>query len=517
MRAFQVKGFAMTFRIRSATALAALSISMSGSAAFADVTPEQVWQDWQDYLEGFGYSIEASEAQSGDTLTVSDIALGIDIPEDQGSASIALDELVFTDNGDGTVKVSFPENMPMVINGTGPDGETVVTRLDYRTSGFEMSVAGDPDDMTYEYSAGSMTLALAGVETDGKSMDVGTASMTADNVAGKSRMATDDLRNVTQEFSAGPVTYALDVTDPEEGGQVLATGGYESVRFEGTGTLPEDVSSDDMAAMLEAGFTMDGRFTFENGTSQFSVEDEDGPMQGRTQSGGGTLDIAMNQEQLRYGAATRDMQMQLEGAGLPFPVELAMQTLAMDLTAPVSKSEEPRDFAASFKLSDFTMSEMLWAMFDPGQELPREPATLVLDIAGKARLLVDLLDPEQIETMEESDAAPGELNALTLNDLTLRLAGAELTGEGDFTFDNDDLESFDGMPAPQGTLDLKLVGGNSLLDKLIAIGILPEEQASGMRMMMGLFARPGEAEDELISTIEVNAEGQVLANGQRIK
>jgi len=36
-------------------------------------------------------------------------------------------------------------------------------------------------------------------------------------------------------------------------------------------------------------------------------------------------------------------------------------------------------------------------------------------------------------------------------------------------------------------------------------------------MMMGLFARPGEAEDELISTIEVNAEGQVLANGQRIK
>ncbi|MCZ0812738.1 MAG: DUF2125 domain-containing protein [Pseudomonadota bacterium] len=507
----------MTFRIRSATALAALSISISGSAAFADVTPEQVWQGWQDYLKGFGYSVEANETRSGDTLTVSDIALLIDMPEDQGSASITIDQLRFTENGDGSVQVSFPETMPMVINGTGPEGEEVRTEIDYRTSGFEMSVAGDPDDMTYDYSAGSMTLALAGVESDGKPMDIGTASMTASNVAGTSRMISGDLRDVTQTFSAGPVTYTLDVTDPEEGGQVLAAGGYESMRFEGTGTLPQDVSSEDMAAMLEAGFTLDGRFSFENGTSEFSAEDNDAPMKGRTQSRSGALDLAMNQERLHYGAATQGLQIELESAELPFPVELAMETLAIDLMAPVSKGEEPQDFAAAFRLTDFTMSEMLWAMFDPGQELPRDPATLVIDLSGKAKLLFDLLDPEQIGTMEVSDAEPGELNALTLNDLTLRLAGAELTGGGDFTFDNDDLESFDGMPAPEGTLDLRLMGGNSLLDKLIAIGILPEEQASGMRMMMGLFARPGEAEDELVSTIEVNADGQVLANGQRIK
>jgi hypothetical protein len=36
-------------------------------------------------------------------------------------------------------------------------------------------------------------------------------------------------------------------------------------------------------------------------------------------------------------------------------------------------------------------------------------------------------------------------------------------------------------------------------------------------MMMGLFARPGGGEDELVSTIEINEEGHVLANGQRIQ
>ena len=38
----------------------------------------------------------------------------------------------------------------------------------------------------------------------------------------------------------------------------------------------------------------------------------------------------------------------------------------------------------------------------------------------------------------------------------------------------------------------------------------------GARMMMGLFAVPGEGEDTLKSKIEVNDEGHVLANGQRL-
>ena len=73
------------------------------------------------------------------------------------------------------------------------------------------------------------------------------------------------------------------------------------------------------------------------------------------------------------------------------------------------------------------------------------------------------------------------------------------------------------MPRPKGGVDLTLVGGNGLLDKLVGMGLLPEEQAMGARMMMGLFAVPGEGEDTLNSRIEVNDEGHVLANGQRIR
>ena len=106
---------------------------------------------------------------------------------------------------------------------------------------------------------------------------------------------------------------------------------------------------------------------------------------------------------------------------------------------------------------------------------------------------------------------------MTLKTLLVDAAGAKLSGTGDFTFDNTDLATFGGVPRPTGAVDLQLAGANGLLDKLVAMGLLPQEQAMGARMMMGLFAVPGEAEDTLSSKIEINDQGHVLANGQRIQ
>ena len=171
----------------------------------------------------------------------------------------------------------------------------------------------------------------------------------------------------------------------------------------------------------------------------------------------------------------------------------------------------------TFSLKDFTIADGLWGLFDPSGQLPRDPATMTVDLSGKAKLLFDYLDPAQSAILEQAGTALGELEALTLNELTVDVAGARLTGQGDFTFDNSDTVTFSGFPKPQGAVDLQLLGGNGLLDNLVSIGLLPEDQALGARLMMGLFARPGEGEDAFVSKIEVNDQGHVLANGQRLQ
>jgi hypothetical protein len=57
---------------------------------------------------------------------------------------------------------------------------------------------------------------------------------------------------------------------------------------------------------------------------------------------------------------------------------------------------------------------------------------------------------------------------------------------------------------------------NGLIDTLSTMGLLPTDQVMGARMMLGLFTVPV-GDDELTSTIEVNAEGHILANGQRLQ
>ena len=98
---------------------------------------------------------------------------------------------------------------------------------------------------------------------------------------------------------------------------------------------------------------------------------------------------------------------------------------------------------------------------------------------------------------------PGELNALTLKQLLVKFAGAEVTGTGDLTFDNGDLETYGGVPAPEGTINLKATGVNGLLDKLTAMGLVPEEDLMGLRMMMGMFVKMDpSAPDTMTSDLE---------------
>jgi hypothetical protein len=66
-------------------------------------------------------------------------------------------------------------------------------------------------------------------------------------------------------------------------------------------------------------------------------------------------------------------------------------------------------------------------------------------------------------------------------------------------------------------LDFSVIGANALIDRLIAARWLPEDQATGLRMMMALLTRPGQEPDTLTSRIEINEQGHVIANGQRIQ
>jgi hypothetical protein len=229
------------------------------------------------------------------------------------------------------------------------------------------------------------------------------------------------------------------------------------------------------------------------------------------------LDFRMDKDQLEYGQSSKGVEFVLAGSDAPFPpVGVAITESAFNILMPILQSNFPNDFGLLIKLAGLTVSDDVWNIIDPTSILPRNPATFVMDLAGTGNWLVDIFDPKVAANM--SDEIPGEIQSVSLNELILSIAGADLTGTGAFTLDNTDLTTFDGFPKPVGAVGLKLIGGNDLLDKLVAMGMVPQDGATNARMMMGLFARLVEGtEDTMTSQIEIEENGSVLANGQRLR
>jgi hypothetical protein len=407
--------------------------------------------------------------------------------------------------------------MPVTININPSTGESADLVMQYATTGYTVNISGDPGDMTYNYSVAKVAISLDKLVVDGIAIDVGEASLSIADVVGTSNMKVGDLRTTQQKFDTGPISLAVDFADPEGNGHLVMNGDYAGINFEGAGSFPIEMDVTNIATMLAAGFAFDGKYTFGAGASSFNFEEDGEVVQATSKSGGGHLAITMDKTQLHYGGGSDDIAINMSGGDIPLPVELAMKQWGFDLLMPISKSDDEQDFSLLMNITDFTMSDLLWSLADPTSALPHDPATFAFDLSGKAKLFFDLLDEEQMLAASTGAAVPGELNALQLNSLTVKAAGAELTGDGDFTFDNSDLTTFGGVPAPTGAINLKLVGLNGLLDNLVAMGMLPEDQVMGMRMMMGMFAVVGDGDDTLTSKIEVSGDGQIKANGQRIQ
>ena len=500
-------------RFHHACSVAALLASLGTLPARADVTAAEVWADWQASLAGFGYQVQGNTAQSGAVLTVSDVTMTITAPGDGGTVSLSSDRLILTEQGDGTVAATLPATMPMVAALKGDDGAPVDLRLDTSQTALAMTVSGAPGNLAYAFSATELALTATRLAVDGAEVDLRAARLALTGLNGTTLATTGaTTRSTAQNVTVASVTWDLDMINPEDATPLRVAGQMNGVAMTGTSVLPVGIDLQDQAALFAAGFAADLDLTHQGGSSdiQFATE---GQLAGlKTRIGSGAMTLRIDPTMMDYRGSATGLGYEMRGGPVPVPLTAEIARAGANLLLPLQKSDDPRDFALGVTLGDVVVSDVIWSMFDPMRQLPRDPATLVLDLTGKARVTADLTDPAR----GPRDAAPGEIHALTLNDLTLRFAGADLTGTGAVTFDNSDTTTLPGMPRPEGVVDLKLVGGNTLLDRLIAMGLVPADQAMGVRMMMGVFGKM-DGPDTLTSRIEMTRDGQIVANGQRIR
>lgn len=497
--------------LRPAACFALLVGLLAGPAA-AQITPEQVWDHWRSLATASGYDMTlTAQRRDGDRLVLDGVQATM--LTDTMALRMPVGQVIMRDRGDGSVEVTMEPAFDIGVTITEPDSEPVEMTVTVEQDGYVVVVSGTPAAPRHDVTAESLTIGLAAPMVNGAEMPMDMV-VSLGGLRGSTILSQGTPMGITYDLSAEAMELAVSSEDPKGEGTFDLSVGAQALTSRFDGTLPGAIApgtalSDAMAAGLR------GKGGYSAGAIEFGM---DLTSRGVATSVAGTatsgsVDVALDPAGLTYRTGLTGLDVTASGGAIPFPeLTFSLADYALGLTMPLTKSAEPSDFGLLIKLVDLVVAEDVWAMFDPTATLPRDPASLVLDAKGKATLFHDLTSPEAEQT-----PAFGQVNSLSLDALQLKAAGADLTGTGAFTFDNTDMTTFPGFPRPAGVADLKLVGGNALLDKLTALGLVPADQVMVARMGMAMFTRPGDGPDTLTSKIEITPDAQILANGQRIQ
>lgn len=497
-------------RVSSLGQISAIALLIGTGVASADVTSAEVWENFKDVMESNGQAVSAgSVEETGSGVVVQDMTATYSSSDGMADTTATVSEMKFTDLGDGRVEMTISPDYRVVSTMKEPNGENVETNVSMSHDGMNIIVSGTSEEFAYDVTAGNVTVTIDSLNVDGEDVD-GDVSAVFTGLTG--RTFTKKIEggfDTTNNMAAETMAMKIAMADPDTGSDFKFDLNYQGLLIAAQGKILEGMEPDSVHEALKAGFYFKGNMGYQSSTFDIAVDDSGENFNLAGTSGAGVLDFNMSEKGMGYNARSFQLKMNVGGNTIPLPpMDITLEELGLGFQMPISASDESQDFSMSFVTRGLALPDALWGMLDPGAVLSRDPATLAFDVSGKTKLFADIMDDDAMSSL----TSPGELEAMTLNNMEFSLAGASLKGDGGFTFDNTDMDTFDGIPKPEGSVNFKLVGANSLMDNLIEMGLLPAEEAMGVRMMIGMFARP-EGDDTLVSEIGVK-NGKITANGQ---
>lgn len=493
--------------------LVATTALFPATAAFADVTPQEVWTQSLLTAKIAGQTWTAAELEdAGDILIARDVAITMPGLSDIMTFSGTVPQIIMTQLSGGKVEITIPDVVTYNVSVEGPldlgmDPTSITSTMAIDNT---IIASGTADDLSFDILPGSITYATQKQVEDGVAIvpeqlvsllgvqGVATQKAVGDNVASK------------WDIQADAVSMVSDGTTPD---MTLNTS-YKIAPF----NLSADFTTSAAPSNAPLGFleSLNGTGTYTMGNTVFEVTTGSAEQMmhiiGETETS--TLEATVTEGALTYAGTSANTEVVLDGSAIPFPqVDFGLESTEFKLTMPFLASEDEKPFGLKLALDNLRLPEIAWMILDPNAQLSHDPATLKLDVSGDMMLNVDLLNPADILT-----ASQGELpllpKDLTLNELFLSVADATLTGSGNATFvDQLDIGTAD-MPFKTAQATLALTGGIALIDTLAQTGLVPPQMSTTAKVMLSMFARPAEGEDSFVSDILLDETGNLTINGQ---
>lgn len=547
--------------------LAAL-LALAATPALADLTAEEVLADHLNLLSGYGLIDMATTGTTKrpDGLTVEGF-VGT-YRDNKTRVQVLTPGMRLTEQGDGSVRIDYADTLAVTIKADPKGAEPGSVTLTLNTTGLSHVVSGSPGDIRHDIAFDTLsvgeiateppevleklnlgadvavagfigTIRLADTDPVRRSLDldiaglslVMSALMPADiglNTPGTSYDAvgngqtdltfslTDlstrisylghDLPRHSMSTTLGQIRWDQSSLMTDDQGAIALSLAGRDVAISYDVEFDLERFEDDVLSALRDGQNISGALNFQSLDYDFEIDTPQGTFASVTSSEPSENRFSLSESGLLFFSETDASVFDMGGPAMGLPVTsfgYEVDRSLIDLAVPLAPSEAPQPFRFRLALNGVTTDDAVWNLFDPTGRIAREPAHLSFDLDGTT-----VVDANPFT--QDSDVPFAQTRA-RLNDFRLSIAGAEVTGDGAVVDTSDG-----GKASGIGELNMTLIGINGLIDTLVDMGLLPNEQAMVARMGLSMIARPDGA-DRLVSKIEVNEQGQIFANGQRVK
>lgn len=490
--------------------LTTAALALAGGTPAQALTPAGVWTLMKDRLTAMGQTVSVgSQDSAGDRLILRNITSLAKRPD--GTVAYAVPELDLQGAKDGTVTMTMSPSIYAAFSNTSPTGTTTKGNVKLTQHGLRTDISGTPGDLTYTTAVPQIDVAVNNLTVAGQDMPLDVTGTIRD-ISSTIHLRTTDATEITSTSGAASAKMTVDGALRSKGGEskIHVDFAMQDLSSRARATVPQGVNMQDVAAALNAGYAANSHFSY--GPTTYTVTLDGGLFSGKIEgkAAGGSAHVTMDRHHLQYSAHGKESSQVITSPLLPMPeLSWSMKDSVLNFLMPVEQAKTPQPLGLVVKLDGLTLGKGFWQMVDPKAMLPHDPANVVLDLAGKGSWNFNILDPAQ---QINAPKIPGQIDELTLNKLKVEAVGTKLMGTGSLKIDNSD----PAVPRPDGTINLTLTGAIGLLDKLKAMGLLPQQKDMVARMMLGLFTVPGGAPDTVTSQIQFNPDGSILANGQPI-
>ena len=478
-----------------------LILGLAANTAWADLTPEDLWQTMRDCYAQSGVKTEVEgTTRTPDALVVNGATLSWAAANWGGQIEIPVMRLRAL--GDGRVELTLADHIDAAFWSLRGRVKGATSQLRLAQSGLRVVASGAPGDLTLDFVTPELTAVLSAPKLIGREVPA-LATIRLSGGAGQSRVTTSGV--TIKDTSATFDSATFDIATP--GGakrDFKAKGTMNGVTLTTGIQTPAGSPPNTVEAMLKAGFRAEYRLEFASGT--ISADLFGGKEVTTVQAGlaDGEIGSRVSPDGSRVLLASGPSRAVIQVPSLPVPAEIGLDGLRIALSGPMLPAPRAAPFELGTTLDRLTFSEGLWAMADPSQTLPHNPMSLHLDLTGTLRLIGRALGAGK----GPAGQLPVEIETASLNALKLSAIGVDLAGSGKAHFLNNGPE-----PRPVGTADVEITGANALLDRLVAMQLMSQEQATGLRLGLALFSVP-KGTDGATSHIEADEGGDVRVNGQ---